>query len=228
MRLFLVLALGLLGLVLVSPVVGVSGSTSESVVGVCTGVPGCDVKAHVDIDGDGHKDAVGIASRGSASGRRVIIRVKTSATHIESVRRPTPYWFGSQWQGTAQLDGRLGREVVVGHMMGAHAQLYRSLTWRHGGLRHLDAPGRESSWMIDSAIWTSMGWKRGARSPAGFIKHRTAVRTGDTRSHFKGTVLSYSWTQDGWKRVNARKFPSISDRRARRWGGFHVPGLARW
>jgi hypothetical protein len=221
------------GLVLTPPTSGGlttdgSASTSGNVMGVCAGVAGCVIKARADINGDGRRDAVGIASRGKDGERAMIVRVKTSATHIDTVWRPTPYWIGPQWQGTAQLDGKSGREIVVARTMGAHAQLYRSLTWRRGGLSAFDAPGPGGSWMIDSAIWTSVGWKGGANTPAGTIKHRIAVRTGDTRSHFEGTLLTYSWSRNGWDRVSSRTIPSISDRRAYRWGGFHVPGLARW
>lgn len=217
-------ALALLGLM--APV-SAAGPGSPTL-GVCSGVDRCHIKAHVDVDGDGDKDAVGLARLRKDGHRYVIVRVKTSEGHITRVRRNLGTWLGSPWQGTAQLDGRPGREIVVGRVMGAHAELYRSITWRHGGLRTFDAPGRGGSWMIDSAVWTSMGWKQPPQAPSGTVRHRAAFRVGDTSSHFEGTVITYRWTRAGWDRVATRTFARISDERAYRWGGFHVPGLARW
>lgn len=203
-------------------------TSTDPTLGVCSGVDRCHIKAHVDIDGDGDKDAVGVARQRQDGHRYVIVRVKTDAGQITSVRRNLGTWLGTPWQGTAQLDGRPGREIVVGRVMGAHAQLYRSLTWRRGGLRTFDAPGRGGSWMIDSAIWTSMGWKQPPKAPEGTIRHRAAFRVGDNDSPFEGTVITYRWTRAGWDRVGTRTFDRISDAQAARWGGFHVAGLARW
>ena len=196
--------------------------------GVCRGVSRCSVKARADVNGDGAEDAVAVAGRGSGADREIIVRVKTGPGLVVGTRRPAPYWYGSLWQGTAGLDGRPGKEVVVGQSMGAHTQLYRALTWLDDRLVTLDAPGSARYWTIDGAVWISVGWLHRSTDPAGTIRKRSAVRTGDAlRSPFKGTVTTFRWNGTGWTRV-ASTTRRVSDRTAFSWGGFHVRGLPRW
>jgi len=212
----------------------VPGSLSfaaESDPGVCAGVPGCRVKAHADVDGDGRRDAVGMARRGAqgAPHGAVLLRVKTGPGKIATYRAPTEYWYGGPWQGVARLDGRRGNEIMVGYSTGAHAQLYRSVTWRHGRLVTLDAAGPDRYWYVDGAVWVSAGWLRRATDPVGTIRQRVAMRTGNaTTSPFKGTVDTYRWTAGSWKRIASRTIRPLPEHVAYRWGGFRVPGLHRW
>jgi hypothetical protein len=224
----LVVTLVLAGLSPLSSPAGPAEAATVTHVGVCAGVDGCHVRSHVDIDGDGQRDAVGMAHRGRSSDQVVIVRVKTGPRQIDTARYHMSFWHGSPWQGTAALDGRPGREIVVGRTMGAHAQLYRALTWRHDGLTQLDAPGSGGSFMIDAAVWISLGWKRPAAAPAGVIRMRHAERIGDYRSPFHGVVSTYRWNQGSWDRTRVNDRGRISDRCARRWGGFRVEGLDRW
>lgn len=199
--------------------------------GVCDGVSGCRVKARTDVNGDGSPDVIGIARRGKngASEGTVIVRVKTGPRTIVSTNARTEYWYGPPWQGTAGLDGRRGKEIVVGFSVGAHGQSYRALTWRRGELATLDAPGRGKYWYIDSAMWISAGWQQRSGDPAGTIRRRVAMRTGDSaESPFEGKVTTFKWAPDGWQRLGTRTVYPLSDKRAFRWGGFHVPGLLRW
>jgi hypothetical protein len=205
-----------------------AGEPTRAALGVCAGVARCDVRAHVDVNGDGRRDAVGIATRGHGAHQIVVVRVRTARRQIDSVRYHMPFWEGSPWQGTATLDGRPGREIVVGRTMGAHAQLYRALTWRRHGLTQLDAPGRGGSWWIDAAVWISRGWKRPTNAPAGVVRLRHAERIGDYKSPFHGTVSTYRWSEGSWDRTRLNDRGKISDRCASRWGGFRIPGLARW
>lgn len=199
--------------------------------GVCAGVRGCQVRARADVNGDGTRDAIGVARRG-ANGvphGAVLVRVKTGPQRITSFRARTEYWYGPPWQGVAHLDPRRGKEIVVGFTTGAHAQFYRALTWRHGDLVTLDAPGPDRFWYIDGAVWVSAGWQRRTGDPVGTIRQRVATRIGNaTTSPFKGTVKKYRWTSGGWTRVATRTIQRLPDETAYRWGGFHVPGLARW
>src|SRR6476619_3274403 len=89
---------------------------------VCGGEPRCHEVARVDVNGDGTPDRVALVRRGGnrAEHGSVTVRVKTSPTHVESARRRTFFWSGGLWQGAGALDGRPGRELVVGHAMGAH------------------------------------------------------------------------------------------------------------
>lgn len=199
--------------------------------GACSGVEGCRVVARADVNGDGKRDAIGVARVGSNGDPKgaVIVRVKTGPGKIASVRRQAPYWYGPIWQGVADLDGKKGKEIVVGHSAGAHAQHYRSLTWRKGKLVNLKAPGTSDYWLIDGAVWISAGWLQRPSDPAGTIRQRFAVRTGDaTRSAFKGTVTTYRWKPGGWTRVSVETTNPLADSTAYSWGGFRVPGLQRW
>jgi hypothetical protein len=199
--------------------------------GVCDGVAGCRVKARADVNGDGSPDVIGIAKRGKngAPQGKVVVRVKTGPRTIVSTAARTEYWYGPPWQGTAALDGRGGNEIVVGLTVGAHGQSYRALSWRRGELVTLDAPGRGKFWYIDSAVWISAGWLQRSGDPVGTIRRRVAVRTGDSaKSPFEGKVTTFRWAPDGWERLGTRTVYPLSDKRAFRWGGFHVPGLLRW
>jgi hypothetical protein len=72
---------------------------------------------------DGRRDAVGVTRRGTPPDGHLVLRVKIGPNTIKTVRSSL-HWYGSVWQGTAQLDDRRGREIVVGYTMGAHAQFY--------------------------------------------------------------------------------------------------------
>jgi hypothetical protein len=207
----------------------VSASDSRSVLsGVCTGVEGCHVRAHTDVTGDGVADAVGVAGRGDGADRRVIVRVRTEGT-IVSERYRAPYWLGPLWQGVAQLDGRPGKEIVVGQTLGAHAQLYRALTWRRGGPATLDAPGLERYWLIDSAYSFVAGWQVRDKDAAGTIRQRMAERVSSTGSRpFRGRIHTYQWRPGHWHKVSTQKVPRMHEARAYRWGGFSIDGLPRW
>lgn len=215
------------------------GSTSSASVategfsdpGVCAGVSGCRVMARADVNGDGSGDVIGMARRGAdgAADGAVIVRVKTGPGRIASVRARIEYWYGSLWQGVAHLDGRKGKEIVVGQSAGAHAQFYRALTWRQGDLVTLDAPGKGKYWYVDGAVWISAGWQRRVGDPVGTIRRRVAIRTGDaTQSPFKGTVTTFRWAAGGWNKIASRTVYPLADDRAYGWGGFRVSGLRRW
>ena len=162
--------------------------------GVCVGVSGCRTRVSVDVNGDGRRDSVGLASRGADSSRAAIVRVKTSASRIVSTRWRAPFWSGDLWQGATRLDSRAGHDLMIGQTMGAHTEFFRALTWRNGTLATLDAPGHPTYWVIDGAVGVSMGWRRAAGEAPGTIQQRVAVRTGDpVRSPFKGTINRFRW-----------------------------------
>ena len=197
--------------------------------GVCAGVPGCRIVAKADVSGDGSKDVIGIASRGASgsSGRAVIVRVRTAPIRIIATRWRADGWYGPLFRGVAALDGRPGKEIVVGHTQGAHAQLYRSLTWRHSALVPLDAPGRPRSWLVDAAAMVSYGWQRRAIDPVGTVRQRVADRYDDPNGErFKGRITTYRWAPEGWDVVHRKTVYPLSDQRAYSWAGFHIPGLS--
>ncbi len=197
--------------------------------GVCEGVSGCRVVARVDVNGDGRRDAVGIARRGSSSAGNgaVVVRVRTGTYRIVAARRPLDYWYGSPWHGAASLDGRRGKELVVGHVAGAHTQFFWVLTMRAGRLVTLRAPGGAPDWVVDGAYNVSRGWLRGADQRVGTVVRRTADRNGTSRT-FHAVATTFRWTSGGWQRVRRTVHPRLAERTAYAWGGWRVRGLPRW
>lgn len=209
---------------------GAASAHATTVTDVCTGVQGCRVVARADINGDGTRDVVGLARRGGGTGSRgaLIVRVQTAPQHVTSVRRPLETWAGSAWLDVAALDGRRGKEIVIGRLMGASAAFYQSLTWRHGTLVLLDAPGPDRWWGVGRSATVIGGWLKRAQDPRGTIHHRVATAGSTPTSPYRGRITTYRWTPGGWTRVHVRTVRPLSPDRARTWGGFHVPGLARW
>ena len=200
--------------------------------GPCTGIARCHVVAHVDVDGNGTRDAVGLARTGAdgAAQGTVTLRVQLGS-RVVSATRPTEYWYGPLWQGAANVDGRRGKELFFGRTQGAHAQLFASLTYRAGELVTLRAPGRgyQGLWIIDSSVRYVSGWVRRAADPGGVVRFRHAERNGSTeQGDFTGVVKTFRWTPDGWVRTAYRRDPHLSQDRAYDWGGFRIDGLARW
>ncbi len=221
--------------VLVPPVVvalAAAGSLSTPAVAgqarVCAGIAGCRVVARVDVDGDGHRDTVALVRRGGGEGRRgsVTVRVAVSADRVVRLRLPLDNWTGPVWQGAAALDARPGQDLLVGRQMGASAQFYQSVTWRHGRLVPLDAPGPSRWWSVGRSATVIGGWLRHASDPAGVIRWRVA--TAAAPGTYLGQVTTYRWRAGAWHQLRVRVVAPLSPARAARWGGFHVPGLARW
>ncbi len=197
---------------------------------MCAGVSKCSVVAHVDVDGNGTRDAVGLTRLGRDGGPNgsLVVRVKLGAHRIVKARRQLTYWNGPVFQGAAFLDGRKGRELVVGHTMGAHTQLFRALTWRKGRLVDLPAPGGGLNWYIDGAWSINIGFLHPAGTSPGTLVRRVADRWVDDDEEFEGTVDRYIWSAGRFKRVKHTAYAYVSEETAYRWGGFLVPGLARY
>jgi hypothetical protein len=197
--------------------------------GVCAGVNRCRVVAHVDVDGNGTSDAVALARRGKNGGPKgfVYVRVKTAANRIVAVRREAPYWYGPLWQGAAALDGRKGRDLMIGRTAGAHTQFFRALTWRGGRLTNLRAPGGRLNWVVDGAYRFSLGFLRRAGKPAGTLTRLDAERNGESTT-FTGTATDYRWSGGAWQRVRRSTNDHLPEKTAGRWSGFRVPGLDRF
>jgi len=206
-----------------------AASPATADVGICTGVRGCHVVTTADVNGDGRVDTVAIARRGAdgAPSGSVLIRVKTSATHVESTTRSTSYWYGGLWQGAAAIDGRAGKELVVGNTSGAHTLFFSTLTWRNGHLATLRQPGGAGHWVVDGAYNVNLGWKHRTGDPAGVIRHLVAERKSNGR--FRGTVTKFRWGSDGaWHRVSSTVSDPLSDSTAFSWGGWHFTGLQNY
>jgi hypothetical protein len=197
--------------------------------GVCHGVRACHVVAHVDVNGDGAPDTVGIAKRQRNLAQRgtVIVRVKVAPRRILQVKRPLRYWSGSAWQGAASIDGRPGDELVVGHIAGAHTQFLKVLTWRGSHLVNERTPDGSPDWTIDGAYNVDIGWLHRADQPLGTITKLLNERNDDT-STFTGTTSTWAWTDGRWNLTSRHTDTAIPERTAYTWGGFQIPGLSRF
>ena len=202
-----------------------TGPAAVAAPGVCDGLAGCRVVAHADVDGDGHPDTVGVASRGAKGAEKgsVIVRVMTAPGKIVSDIRATEFWYGPPYQGAAPVDARPGSEIFVGRQVGAHTEAFRALTWRGGGLVDLDAPGREHFWIVDGAYSVVYGWLKVPSDPDGIVYKRTASRVGNTDS-FLGRITKYRSAGDAWTQVWSHPL-TVSEKVAGGWVGFHIRGL---
>jgi len=203
-------------------------SPGAAATSVCGGVARCHEVVRVDVNGDGVRDRVALARRGAdgAGSGSVTVRVQVGPGRVLSTTRPTFFWSGGLWQGAATLDGRRGRELVVGHARGAHAEFFWVLTWRHGGLALLRAPGGQADWGVDGAANDVLGWQRLTDAPPGQVRHLVGERQPDGR--MRGTVTTYQWTSGRWVRQARSVVDPLSRDRAGRWVGWHVTGLARY
>jgi hypothetical protein len=188
--------------------------------GVCAGLRGCRVLARADINGDGHRDAVAMARRAAA----VVVRVKTGPGEVVQTRRRLRSWTGSPWAGVARLDGRPGKEVLLGRLAVRHARYYQVVTWRRGRLQVLDAPGRARWWRVASSARVQAGWLHRPASPAGTIRQRVATKSGGA---YQGRIRTYRWSSSGWRPSSSVTVRSLPDAQALRWGRFVVRGFTQ-
>lgn len=212
-----------------TPRAGVApGPPSSPSVRVCAGLRGCHVMARADVNGDGRRDVVALARRGGRAGARgvLILRVKVGPARVVQARRRLDNWTGPAWLGVSRLDGRRGKEIVVGRLMGAAASFYQAITWRHGRLVLLDAPGRGRWWSLEHSATLIAGWQRRPSDPVGTVRRRIATH-GPQAGPYQGTIKAYQWTRSGWRLVGSERVESLPLRRALRWGRFDVPGLRR-
>lgn len=206
---------------------------------VCTGVARCQVVAHTDVDGDGEADEVGMAAdlRHSDAGKGVVtVRVRTAAGETLSTTSRSISWFGADadaWFGAARIDGRRGRELVVGQRMGAHSSSYRVITYRHGELVTLRAPKAPSltgraddttTWYTDAALNFHDGYTRSRTKGVTYVKLTTAERDPSGTSHH-GWTARYRWAHGGWRLLSVKRAHYASDAAVQRTAGWHVSGL---
>lgn len=197
--------------------------------GVCKDISRCRVVVRVDVNGDGVRDAVGVAKRGRNADPNgaVIVRVKTGPHRIVSARRKLEPWFGSPWHGAAYLDGQRGAELVVGHLAGAHTENFWALTWRRGKLVTLRAPGNDPDWVVDGAYSVSLGWQRRTTDRVETVRRLEAYRNSNT-STFSAAFTTYRWRAGTWQRVSRATNNRLDEDVASTWGGFRIAGLPRW
>lgn len=189
----------------------------------CEGLASCRSVATVDVNGDATKDAVVMSQRAGS----VTVRVRTSTGTVSTVRMATTRWRGDAWQGSANLDSRKGRDLMVGRVMRGGTTLFTGLTWRGGRLVVLDAPGRGTYWGVSSSATTKAGWLKPRTAPAGTVVRRVATRI-RTSKVYRGKAITYRHTSRGWVARSTATKRRMKATAASRWGGFSVSGLGRW
>ena len=210
----------------------VSVPSASADVDPCAGVAHCHVVAHVDVNGNGTTNAIGIVRSGAdgAQEGRVTLRVQVGNRVVTASRRTT-YWYGALWQGAANVDGRPGKELFVGRVAGAHTLFFSAFTYRDGRLVELAAPGRtyQHLWVVDGSVMYHIGWVRRTEDPPGLIRYREAIRNDPPNDDtFNGVVKTFRWTRDGWVRTAIARYPRAGEDRVSGWTGFHVKGLQRY
>ncbi|SDT10061.1 hypothetical protein SAMN04488570_3526 [Nocardioides scoriae] len=195
--------------------------------GVCAGVSGCRVVRSADVDGNGTADQIGVVRKGGSGADQgtVTVRVRTRPGTIVKATRTLTSWSGPVWQGSATLDERTGKDLVVGFTQGAHAEFFRVLTFRGGKLVTLPAPGG-GTWTVDGALMDDVGWARSTDDPRGLVRARVAERDAD--GVMQGTVTTWRHSSSGWKRGAVKKYPDMTDEAAGAFAGWKVAGLPRF
>ena len=198
----------------------------------------CQVVAHVDVDGDGAKDAVAIVPKkidkhGYAHATRV--RVKTADGKLMKKTIKHTQWSANHppYRGAATIDGRKGHELVLTHQVGAHTMWYRVLTVRNGRLTTLAAPKlpgttKSKDWFTDSALNSTGGINRHkGKAPVLIFKYGTRTSAGagvDRSPYFSGRTVRVRWQHGGWKRISVTKH-HWAPKTATKIAGWHLKGL---
>ena len=209
--------------------VGVAGAgapieVSPRLTGVCDGTQDCKVVATRDVDGDGHRDRVGRVLHPDG---RVTMRVLTSEGMLRRKTVDASDWYGDPWHGAAGIDGRRGVELVVGHLVGAHTEFFKVLTWRAGELVVERDPSGDATWVVDSSVNFNIGvWRRVVDGEV-LVRLRSAVRGAAGHGH-NGRDVTYHWAHKRWNKVSSIHRHYRSDAAAFRIGGWHVGSLPRF
>ena len=204
----------------------------------CTGVKAtCTIVAHTDVTGDGKKDSVGIVIRQADGGviTRYQVRVRTAQGKLIHKADKHADWQGKVFFGAAPIDGEPGKELVVGHIAGAHTAFYHVLAYRHGKLVLLKAPklpaaaaglntyGR--SWIDDGAVSSFAGIHRTASH--GQVKLVENFGSRDpSAAKYTGWHVSYHWSGDHWALTSYHR-KSWTEKQSESLWGWHVKGLPR-
>ena len=192
--------------------------------GVCDGVPGCDVVADTDVDGDGVADQVGFVVK---TRQEVAVHVKTSSG--QTLQHPLQVmWFPrGEFYGAAPIDGRPGAELVVGTNMGAHTLFFTTLSVQDGRIVQLGAPDGAGEWMVDGAFSYHAGVTRRVEDGQAVVTLSDAARKGH-RSAFSGRDRTYVWTDGGWQHRSTTRQQYRGEESVTEVGGWHVDGLPRF
>ena len=197
----------------------------------CTGVTRCEVVSSADVDGDGKADSVGVVFKKptDAGPGSITVRLRTATGVQSATTGKDVYWPLKPFFGVAAVDGRPGKEIVVGDDIGAHAEQFRVVTYRKGDLVTLASPPgsgltRPSRWGIDSSLRFHVGFKRtvSKKGVVSIIRKEAVSNNAFTRA--SGTKTTWVWKSGGWVKKSRVKV-SYSQEAVYKIEGWHVKGL---
>jgi len=205
----------------------------------CTGVRAhCRIVATTDVTGDGKKDSVGIVIQ-KADGPFVTsyqVRVRTAQGELVRATDKDAGWEGDIYFGAAAIDGRPGKDLVVGHVEGAHTAFYHVLAYQQGQLvlrkspklpapaaKDMDTYGR--SWVVDGAVSSFAGIRRTVSHGQVILLENFGSRD-PSAAKYAGWHVAYRWSAGHWTLASYRR-QSWTDKQAASHWGWHVRGLPR-
>lgn len=222
-----------LGLGLLSPV-----AAHAQTLNACSGAQHkCTVVANVDVTGDNKLDSVGIVvlKRSGTFITSYRVRVLTAGGKLVLKTDNNASWEGNNlYYGAAAIDGWRGKELVVGHIRGAHTDFDHVLAYRGGKLELREMPqlpaavGKESSadrqnWVVDGSVSTFTGIARRTSYGQVTLLENTGARDAGA-GKYKGWHVAYRWSDGHWKLASYNRQSWTDDQSAKAYG-WRVPGL---
>jgi hypothetical protein len=226
------------------------GRAAEAVRGVCQGVRDCKVVGRFDVTGNGRDDQVGLVNHdrdGYIRKGRVTVRVKTDRGRLVKQRVVVRDWRGPVWFGRAALNGRAGKEVVLGADRTKYVQdgptgeevsfakSFHAITYSPGSdLSAARSPGGSKLWSLTSPngvrsgsgsalFYHEWGWWRKQVNGEVRIAKRRLSTGGAAGVQSRKTV--WAWRHGQWRQLSSRPVP---DALSKKYGGWHVRGLPVW
>jgi hypothetical protein len=173
----------------------------------------------VDVDGDGHLDAVTVEQNGTDT---FVVNVVTFAGQ-DDVKQFTSTidddWGVEPWYGAAKFDKVAGYELLL-LTSGGDGAMFRVLTWRAGELVWEKAPKTlmkgAYDWYVADLDFARFGY-RFATSAAGkrYVRDFELYPSG---SKWKGTIVNSVWKSGAWTKVSSHKV-TLTKKQAKAYRG---------
>lgn len=214
-------------------------------VGVCGGVSDCHVVGHADLDGDGTTDDIAVVGHADqpeydqwSSSNRPTLRVSTKAG-IVTYPVPVDGWaYRPLYGGAASVDGKPGKEVIVGHTAGEHSRYYTMLTMRNGKLVTLPAPNttiRAGDWGVDGSWRSNASYKclgKGVVEAASAVARDPSPNSNSTSTIYDTRIQRYVWADGKWRidgpeQKKPQAFP-VGIEMPERFAGWQCAGFSRF
>lgn len=179
--------------------------------------------ARADINGDGVADNVTVGFVGTGAEKRCRVKVVTSTGVTKALRLGRTET--CSLHGTALVDGRRGKEIVVTTSPGAWmAAEYRVVGLMRGELINERIFSEGSAWETDYSMTTAIGLQRRVVDGRVLMIKRSLTKQSPNR--WTGHALRLTPYRDGWRVVSRTRIVRTGAD-AERISGWHVRGLPR-